>query len=372
MLRFICAVVVLIYHYQHFFFPDIAAGITTLPAALPFYAPLWFIYTHGAAAVHIFWIISGLIFFHNYAARIFEGKVRSAQFFIRRFSRLYPLHFATLLLVAVLQIIYFRLNGAWFVYGANDWKHFLMQLVMASNWCVSSPYTFNGPIWSVSAEVLIYAIFFIVIKRFGGSSIVAAISCAIFLVIAHYSNATAGLWPLNHLRDTRDYDGIWLCGFCFFLGGLVNHAYLVTADLRRKFPAMWIAGLILLLFIATIAMRAFHLSGALATFLAMPPVILILLHSSQKLPTVVEKWLLILGNLTYASYLIHFPIQLLLVLVVKQLTGSLHLFYNGWMLPAFVIAVLLISRPVYTQFERPMQEMLRRGFAWRGGRQTKV
>ena len=61
-----------------------------------------------------------------------DHAVGAWRFLIRRFSRLYALHLATLLLVAALQAGYAaQHDGQTFVYGNNDVPHFLLQLAYA-------------------------------------------------------------------------------------------------------------------------------------------------------------------------------------------------------------------------------------------------
>jgi peptidoglycan/LPS O-acetylase OafA/YrhL len=66
-----------------------------------------------------------------------------------------------------------------------------------------------------------------------------------------------------------------------------------------------------------------------------------------------------LGNLTYASYMIHFPIQLLVMLLVGIL-GIGHGFVDS---PLFLIAFLLVvfgaSHFVYKRVELPLQGEIR-------------
>jgi peptidoglycan/LPS O-acetylase OafA/YrhL len=120
---------------------------------LPLYSAIKPVYTHGGLAVQMFWTISGFIFFYKYAQRIHDRDVRWFQFFIFRFSRLYPLHFVTLLAVAGLQAAaYYAMHKEYFVTGNNDITHFILNLFMASNWFTGIGYSFNSPIWSVSVE----------------------------------------------------------------------------------------------------------------------------------------------------------------------------------------------------------------------------
>jgi peptidoglycan/LPS O-acetylase OafA/YrhL len=59
------------------------------------------------------------------------GRLPFGQFVMLRFSRLYPLHLATLLIVAALQWLYDVQHGETFVYLVNDPAHFTMNLLFA-------------------------------------------------------------------------------------------------------------------------------------------------------------------------------------------------------------------------------------------------
>ena len=100
----------------------------------------------------------------NTATPFSIASVPGWTFFVFRFSRLYPLHLATLVAVAILQSLYFRMHGCFFVYQNNDIRHFLLQLLMASKWGFESGDSFNGPIWSISVEVLVYVVFFLMLR----------------------------------------------------------------------------------------------------------------------------------------------------------------------------------------------------------------
>ena len=151
--RFISALSVLVWHYQHFFY--IANKPTDFFRELqPFYSLLSIFYDYGFYGVQVFWCISGFIFFWKYRDSIASKSITYKNFFILRFSRLYPLHLATLLLVLALQTMYFHQRDYFFVYQNNDIPHFIYQLFLASSWGFEKGYSFNGPIWSISVRKL--------------------------------------------------------------------------------------------------------------------------------------------------------------------------------------------------------------------------
>lgn len=113
------------------------------------------LYQHGHFAVQFFWLISGFVF-----ATVYENSAATTrQFFIARFARLYPLHLITLVIVAILQAISIRTTGHSLIYENNDLWHLMLNLAFISAWGLERGYSFNGPIWSVSIELLVYALF---------------------------------------------------------------------------------------------------------------------------------------------------------------------------------------------------------------------
>lgn len=162
LLRFFSALSVLIYHYQHFFGPYSSFSITDInnnKFTQPFYSSLEILYNYRYYGVPMFWSISGFVFAYVYLEQ--QKDISGKNFFVNRFARLYPLHFATLLIVTLLQIISYKLTGNFQIYTFNELYHFLLHLFFISGWGFQIGNSFNEPIWSVSVELIIYILFFI-------------------------------------------------------------------------------------------------------------------------------------------------------------------------------------------------------------------
>jgi len=68
-----------------------------------------------------------------------------------------------------------------------------------------------------------------------------------------------------------------------------------------------------------------------------------------------------LGNATYSSYLLHFPLQLLMVIVVDAIGWQRGIFYSPFMFLAFLSITIGSSLLVHRYFEMPAQKFIRTG-----------
>lgn len=351
--RFLCAVAVLLWHYQHFFYVGTQPpnfDVNSQPMAWLF----WPFYNYGFLAVQIFWCISGYIFFYKYAHAIADGTISAGRFAWLRFSRLYPLHFVTLLLVAVLQWRYTSMVGDSFVYSPQDSIHFVLQLVLASDWGIASGFTYNGPIWSISIELVVYAIFFVFCWRL---KILRPWMLA--LIVGFASAVSIFKNSPNAIVELLAGSLILRCLCFFYLGALTFTAYdwLSRHFDRQTIVALTASGLLAALTALAIPVVR-KLSPVMLAVPLSPLTIMFLLSYVQPASSRMRGALVRLGNLTYSSYLIHFPIQLLIALyyVGHPQDRPVH---ETWFLLVFMMVVFVLADLIYRYFEKPAQDALR-------------
>jgi peptidoglycan/LPS O-acetylase OafA/YrhL len=332
-LRFLATFSVLIWHYQHFAYVG-DRPVDLIRSDLPFYRLLFPFYEVGNYGVWIFWCISGFIFFWKYREAISDRSIDGWTFFVFRLSRLYPLHFATLLLVALLQPIYFSLNDTFFVYQNNDVPHFLAQLLMASDWVLVRGDSFNGPIWSVSVEVLVYAVFFLTL-RFATKS-------PLFNVIVVIVCANV---PLQ----------VCSCLAFFYAGGLAAIARQGRSP-RAIEIAAWCAAVTIPIAIGALSTRITIVAWLF--LLTYTPILLFCLSCEVPLSRPLQRLLETAGNMTYSCYLLHFPIQLAIATVCSLLLRPVP-FHDPLFCAAYLLSTLLAAHLVYRYFEAPAQGMIR-------------
>jgi peptidoglycan/LPS O-acetylase OafA/YrhL len=348
LLRFAAAIGVLVWHYQHFMFVGLdqtAWDWNRLPFRWVF-APF---YRYGYDGVELFWCISGFIFTWKYGALISRTGLSFGRFAMLRFSRLYPLHLATLMAVAALQWLYFARNGQPFVYLFNDTTHFVMNLFFANWWGFQSGESFNGPSWSISAEVLIYAAFFWITRLAGPGWRTDLLALAGFSVAAQVAKALFGI----KLAFTG-------AGTFFFLGALCCHLNnrIETLGARWRHRIAW--GCVGLIAVCAILLVTRVLAMAGSSLALFPAAVLLVQLAVRPESHRIKAWLVGLGNLTYASYMLHFPIQLTAMLVLGALSIPVQpLVYSNWFMLAYLGTVLAAAFMVFRWVERPAQAFLR-------------
>lgn len=347
LLRFGCAFAVLLWHYQHFY--QVIGSPRYVIDAQPMFAVLAPFYRFGLFGVQMFWGISGFIFFWKYGNAIANSAVGAGKFFWLRFSRLYPLHLLSLLAVAALQPVHVLLTGQPFIYHGNTPSQFVLNLFMATQWSMQAPYSFNGPIWSVSAEVFVYALFFLLVRRFGNSLAVTAAMVLASLVAGMMQAVTP----------------IVACASYFFAGGLAAQLFERVGEERG---ARGIAAGLLALLVGGAAWNGWLTksdANPLLILFGLPPLLFLLARDPKPLERFARP-IEIAGNLTYSTYLCHFPLQLIVAVGVAA-SGIALPVASAWFLAAYLGVTMAVGYVVFERFERPAQDTIR---GWARRRQT--
>lgn len=301
----------------------------------------------------MFFSLSGFIFYWLYAAQIAERNLSIKEFSLFRFSRLYPLHLLTLLLVAIGQILFGHVAKTYFVFPFNDRFHFILNLFFASAWGLEKGGSFNGPSWSVSIEIILYALFYALCRMLPVRMPVLLLVSMLGFIISRSVNQQLGRGLIS-----------------FFLGGCVYLIYqqiisrgLIQQSLktlRRLFVPLWILAIVAIFdkWDLNVAFLG-HLMTIYAVAILFPVTILTLsLLETQR--GSFGKRLSGLGNISYSSYLLHFPLQLFMVTITTSFGMSRSVFYSPYSLMFFLAILFALSYASYFYFERPLQDFIRR------------
>lgn len=348
--RGLAALAVLFWHYQHFYY--LRPGVQPLSPAQsmtePFYSWLWPLFDFGHAAVQFFWLLSGFVF----AAVYVTQRASTRSFVVNRFARLYPLHLLTLIIVAVLQAVSYRVSGQFQIYEFNDAYHFVQQIFLASYWGAQKGYSFNGPIWSVSVEVLVYALFWVTLPYLFRRGIIGPAGLTVAAWLAAFQVG-------GHLHLQRE------CVFYFFAGTVV---FLLFNHWRhRPTPLLTAAAVLMATFVAVVVKSPTVPSMTAYTMPLLMIAALFLICGLEALSVGDHihraRWI---GDSTYGVYLWHIPIQIVVLTYFSQYPEARSAVQQPWFLLAFLAAVMVVARVSFLVVEQPARKWLRRFAGHRG------
>lgn len=342
-LRGLAALTVVFWHWQHFFYRGTVPG-PYVRSQFPFYGVLAPFYAKGWLAVDLFFALSGFVFFWLYGERIRGGLVSAREFFALRFSRLYPLHLVTLIAVACGQAAFRRAYGDYLVYPVNDRYHFALNLLLASSWGLERGYSFNGPAWSVSVEMFLYAAFFVLCRLMSPRLVVLL-----------------GLSAIGHVAVEPLHGSLGSGIGSFFLGGSAHQIYdhlAKSGALRIAVRALVPATIAGWLFLAFTFQRGGNVYWP-ATLVVFPATILTL-ASLERLGIARVARLAVLGDVSYSLYLLHFPLQLAVIAASRHWGVPDDFFYTPGSMLVFFAVLWALAWASFHGFEMPARKWLRR------------
>jgi peptidoglycan/LPS O-acetylase OafA/YrhL len=316
------------------------------------------VFKQGYVGVSFFFILSGFILSYSYGGRIVNGSLGFCKYALLRLARLSPLHFAT---------------TAPFVFYAL-YKHDFQLIKTLSNlfylqsWIPSSSYYFslNAPSWSLSNEMFFYFCFFPLVffsssrlLKFGGILLAIIVTSALIVNFElagriFFGGSSFAHWLFYIFPGFRLLEfivGMFL--YRAWKGGFRLNSSLVTPSYVILFCSMYFAGeipesfrfsLFFLPFISLFFYANLSEGGVLVKFFSC-------------------KILVLLGNASFAFYLIHQP----LILLLKRVLGKFELSNVSFCFVS-LFAITFLSVLVYVFYEKKSESFLK---SWVGSR-TKV
>jgi peptidoglycan/LPS O-acetylase OafA/YrhL len=286
----------------------------------------YFGFAEGYSGVTFFYVLSGFILTVNYG-QISTWEERR-DFWWKRFARIYPTHVATLL---------FTLPVA-----TGTLTMFIAQALLVQSWVPSWSYwfAFNAPSWSISNEAFFYACFpwLLIWLRDSSSWRIFPVGCGVV--------GLALAWTFFLPSQTFDsgatrflfYFSPPLRTFEFMLGMTVAlHAP------RRRFSFRHEIGIVLLFGIFAVLPAPPALRASLSFVPLAVAIVYVFSQSDGPLARLLcHRALVLLGDASFALYMLHYPLML----------------YLGKGVPQALLAIGL-SVLLFICFERPMQKWLR-------------
>lgn len=357
-LRFFAAFLVVIGHTRHDFLP-----LNDFPENLIF-----------NQAVTFFFVLSGFILTYVYP-QLPDFK-STKDFLVKRMARLWPLHVTAFFLdKALVMPALVTVSGT-----APKFLVALMNVLMLHAWVPFAQFFFsyNAPSWSISAEFFFYLCFplllFLLRKSFWLPLSLSFLSVCVFVLICNHFHLTedAAGWNMEGLLyinpAVRIFEFITgmmtatlftrirpavqsamtngltsvvigttfeLMAFAFAIGCMLSTVPLSSATVPfiGEAGAFWLKNSVvpLLSFNILIMVTAFG-RGLISRFLALPPMVL-------------------LGDISYAVYLIHYPLLMYRRCYLPQEN-------TVYSLAAFIVLLLIVSHLLFVIVERPIRHLI--------------
>jgi len=299
-LRFLSAIAIMIFHFRAHFFEHPPADARLDATSL---------------CVDLFFFISGFII------TTFYGRVTGLRgyrrFLRKRLARLYPLHVLTALLFIAIGVAHalhlFPLRQP----EQFDFRCLPANLLLLHAAGVCQNLSFNPVSWSISAEMIMYAIFpAILYLRRAGPLILLAASIG---VIALMHLALGSLSPRVWTKWTYDY-GVIRALPSFMLGMFCYEIRATLARLPHASRLMWLLVAIFCAGVAFAAPRSLLLLDLYAVAVAG------IAADQQRSASRVVRSVAPLGRLTYSLYMGHPVVDMTLIsflgMKVLKLTGT--------------------------------------------------
>lgn len=309
-------------------------------------------FKEGFVGVSFFFVLSGFIIAYNYQKKLQGNNITKRAFWVARIARIYPLHWLTLFIAAVL-------GNYVIASGSIDWlKHFLASLTLTNAYIPKADYffSFNSPSWSLCCEQFFYICFPFLIpltKNFKHLLCILGIVAVLFVFGMYFTpeDDIKGYWYVNPITRFPD----------FIVGVLLFQLY---ERLKNKNitplqgSIIEITSIILFLafyFYALEIPKVYRYS----CYYWLPIAVVLISFSLQKgiLSRILSNRLLIIGGeMSYSFYLIHLFI-LLSYAKWQNETG----FHIAWYvsIPILFCIVVLLSLLSYYYFEKPMNRRIR-------------
>jgi peptidoglycan/LPS O-acetylase OafA/YrhL len=335
-------------------------------------------FRNGALMVDFFFVLSGFVIFHSYGNRLSTAS-DLGKFLWLRLGRLYPLHFAFLMVFFAIECAKYLAQARYGIvadkpaFTTNGIGAFLSNVFLVQALNPAAPLTYNYPSWSISVEFYAYIVFALTRMICGRGAVLVAV--AVLVVCACAAALLAGgKWSL---ADSGNGWAFFRCCGGFFLGILTYFAYrgLTAGSASREsrpFDA-WIAPAVLM---ATIVFLCLDLTQAWSFLLPLLGAAVILSTVAFPSPVLVRllscKPLTWLGKVSYSTYMVHAAIVwtltqwLTLIMKVPHVRiGEDNFVATGPVLGLATLAiyvplVLIVSYFTFNWIEDPFRRLSKR------------
>jgi peptidoglycan/LPS O-acetylase OafA/YrhL len=291
------------------------------------------------AAVDLFFFLSGFVISRYYSG--LADLEAYGRFVWKRLARLYPLHIATMLAFAALGAAALVVGFDTGVSDQADARCLPANLLLVHSLNTCRYLSFNQASWSISAEMLLYLCFPLVLRLRRSPPVALGVGITMLAIVA-----SLGAEDRPWTEWTFDF-GFVRAVPSFLLGAVAFDYRRTIARLPFAEPAMWgLLGLALALILV-------EAPGTLLVLILYGVALCGIAADATAPASPLVRWLAPWGTLTYSLYMLHLLVGTTIVAGIGR--RLLHLSgaaMNLWVLEAVFLAFVL-ARLSYVWFETP-------------------
>ena len=324
---------------------------------------------HGYLAVNFFFVLSGFILIQAYQKTFSIGfNLNDRQtFWLKRFARIYPVYVLGIILDVPRVVTFFIQNDGIQLGSLKIFASGLLHLMLIQSWIPRVTASWNPPGWSLSVEMFFYFLFpwlgaWIWSKK---SSTLPALMMSVYML--GLGMTFFFVWPVDALKIggplatfAQDVPVLHLSEFCFglILGKIDIENSRSDSSILILMARKW--GFIISLFILFVVIRfadqiyPLFLSNGLLT-----PLFALLIFSAagtQSMGTRILRapGLVLLGQVSYAMYVIHQPIKGYLIWLAERLSWV----HSPAAFFFYLIGVIFFSVVIFYCVEEPLKKRI--------------
>lgn len=337
-LRFLAALLVLIFHYG-----------TPIP---PFNNPLIKnIFSGGSIAVSFFFFLSGVVLAFNY---LDKSEIGFKDFIIKRFARLYPVYLLAFFITLILGMV---INHAYPKGGS-----IILQALSFHSWVPGICLEINFPSWSIAVEVFFYLLFPFILKILNKTSDKNATILILGIWIASSILHIIQLKQAYHTEDLFFFDQfnlyfpLWHLNT--FLFGILCAKYIKKI---KRSESINLLKPRLLYTIGTLAFFTILLTNNPIKHLThnglMSPIFFMIVaglacDNSYLTKVLSHKFLVLLGNASYSMYIFQWPVYMVMSSIIGLKISGNAFFY------LYLLILTTISIFIHLYFEAKMRDVI--------------
>ncbi len=307
---------------------------------------------NGGTAVSMFFVLSGFVL--NYSLNKFEWKGKYYLWFLfKRLLRLYPAFFFTILLISIFRWLGFDYRTFphasswyhwWMNFNLDTWEFFMNAIFVRIN--------LGGVTWTLRVIALFSIVAPLAYYVSRSLSPIKNALVAIFLTYISFN-----LLNIEGFRDLRYF-------YMFYLGLIIPQ----FEGFFTKFPKKLLYVLLPFLVYIMLAIRyqtGEYFGGLVESYISFFILGLIIFQPSNNLFKFLNnKFLLYIGRISYAVYLVHFSVLYTVARVMFQFLPGIN-YTEHYLLTHFVLLItsfiitIPVSTFVYRFVEQPPLKLLK-------------